>query len=77
MIKIQMNKTGKIKDYWLGKTIIRSKRRFAYEDVQEIIEGSEGDHKEEILLLNSIAQTLRAARFKKGAFFFFKKAPSF
>ncbi|HEY9176378.1 MAG TPA: ribonuclease R [Flavipsychrobacter sp.] len=63
----QINKTGKVKDYWLGKTLIRSKRRFAYEDVQEIIEGADGDHKTEILLLNTIAQNLRAQRFKKGA----------
>ncbi len=63
----QINKTGKVKDYWLGKTLIRSKRRFAYEDVQEMIEGAEGDHKTEILLLNTIARSLREQRFKKGA----------
>ncbi len=63
----QMNKAGKVKDYWLGKTVTRSKRRFSYEEVQEMIEGAEGDYKEEILLLNSISQTLRAERFKKGA----------
>lgn len=63
----QMTKTGKIKDIWLGKTVIRSKRRFTYEEVQEIIEGAEGDHKKEIMLLNSIAQTFREERFRKGA----------
>lgn len=63
----QMNKAGKVKDYWLGKTIIRSKKRFAYEDVQEMIEGADGDHKKEVLLLNTISQALRAERFKKGA----------
>lgn len=63
----EISKTGKVKDYWLGKTIIRSQRRFAYEEVQEIIEGAEGDHKEVIMTLNEIAQNLRAARFKKGA----------
>lgn len=62
-----INKQGKIKDYWLGKTVIRSNRRFTYEEAQEIIEGAEGDHKEEILLLNEMAKSLRAARFKKGA----------
>ena len=30
--------TGEIKKYWLGKTIIHSDHRFAYEDVQKIIE---------------------------------------
>jgi ribonuclease R len=63
----QINKAGKVKDYWLGKTITRSQRRFAYEDVQEIIEGAEGDHKDVILTLNEMAQNLRKARFKKGA----------
>lgn len=62
-----MDAKGKIKEYWLGKTVIRSDRRFTYEEVQEMIEGADGDHKDEVMLLNSIAQTLRAARFKKGA----------
>lgn len=62
-----INKAGKVKDYWLGKTVIRSQRRFAYEDVQEIIEGASGDHEKEIHILNEIAQNLRAQRFKKGA----------
>ncbi len=62
-----INKTGKIKDYWLGRTLIHSNRRFTYEEVQEIIDGASGDYKEEVLLLNTISQNLRAARFKKGA----------
>ncbi len=63
----QVDKKGKVKEYWLGKTIIRSQRRFAYEEVQEIIEGADGDQKDVLLTLNEIAQNLRAARFKKGA----------
>jgi ribonuclease R len=63
----QINKAGKIKDYKLGKGIIRSARRFTYDEVQEIIEGAAGDHREEILVLNEIAQHLRAARFAHGA----------
>lgn len=62
-----MNKAGKVKDYWLGKTVINSDRRFTYEEVQEIIEGASGDHEEELHLLNTMAQTLRKQRFKKGA----------
>jgi len=62
-----MNKAGKVKDYWLGKTVINSDRRFTYEEVQEIIEGASGDHEEEVHLLNTMAQTLRKQRFKKGA----------
>ena len=62
-----IDKKGKVKENWLGKTLIHSNRRYAYEEVQEIIEGSEGDYQKEILLLNGMAQSLRAERFKKGA----------
>jgi ribonuclease R len=63
----QINKQGKIKDFWIGKTVIHSDRRYAYEEVQEIIEGKEGDYSEELHTLNDIAKYLRMQRFKKGA----------
>jgi ribonuclease R len=62
-----INKQGHITDKWIGRTIINSKRRYAYEEVQEIIETGKGDNCEEILTLNEMAQNLRSARFKKGA----------
>jgi ribonuclease R len=63
----QMNNKGQVKKVWLGKTVIHSNHRFTYEDVQQIIETKEGQFSEEVLLLNEIAQTLRAERFEKGA----------
>ncbi len=63
----QINTKGHVKDFWLGKTVIHSDQRYTYEDVQEIIEKKEGINKEEILLLNDLAQHFRADRFKKGA----------
>jgi ribonuclease R len=45
---------------WYGKTVIHSDRRFAYEEVQEIIEAKEGEYSEEILTLNALSvQTAR------------------
>jgi ribonuclease R len=35
----EINKEGKVRDFWLGKTLIHSDRRYAYEDVQQVIEG--------------------------------------
>ncbi|MFB6456094.1 ribonuclease R [Chitinophaga sp. Hz27] len=63
----QMNEKGEVKQHWIGRTVIYSDHRFTYEDVQEIIESGEGQYKNEILLLNKMAQTLRAERFAKGA----------
>ena len=58
---------GDIKDVWLGRTIIHSDHRFTYEEVQQIIETESGSYKEDILLLNRMAQNLRKERFYKGA----------
>ncbi|MBS1933358.1 MAG: ribonuclease R [Bacteroidetes bacterium] len=63
----QITSKAEIKNYWIGKTAIHSDKRFTYEDVQQIIETNEGVYKEEVLILNQIAQRLRKQRFKKGA----------
>lgn len=58
---------GDLEGEWFGKTVTFSDHRFAYEDVQEILETGEGDYAEELRLLNSFAHKMRRARFKKGA----------
>jgi ribonuclease R len=58
---------AEVKNYWLGKTVIHSDQRFAYEDVQKIIQTGEGVLKNEVLILNDLAQRFRKQRFKKGA----------
>ncbi len=62
---------GKLVDYKIKKTIINSKRRFTYEEVQSIIETGEGDFNEDIYLLNNLAQTLRKKRMRSGSIDFF------
>lgn len=48
-------------------TIIRSNRRFCYEEVQAIIENQKGEYADEILVLDKMAKKLRERRFKNGA----------
>ncbi len=55
---------------WFGKTVIHSDRRFSYQEAQDIIEGQEGDLKEEVLKLHQLATIIRKNRFSKGAFSF-------
>lgn len=62
-----MNEKAEVLEEWFGETIIRSNRRYNYEEVQAIIEGGDGDNKDELLILNDLAQNLRSARFKSGA----------
>ncbi|MDI3525869.1 MAG: ribonuclease [Tenuifilum sp.] len=66
----EMNENAEVINQWFGRTVILSKRRFTYEEAQQVIETGEGDMKEQILLLHKLAQKLRAERFKKGAIAF-------
>lgn len=63
----EIDESGKVYSEWFGKTVIHSNRRFSYEEAQEIIEGKDGDFKEEILYLDNVAKTLRKYRLKNGA----------
>lgn len=58
---------SKIVKKWFGKTIIHSKRRYAYEEAQAILESGTGDFADELMKLNQIALKLRKKRFKDGA----------
>ncbi|MEG1839126.1 MAG: ribonuclease R [Bacteroidaceae bacterium] len=58
---------GEIKASRIVHTVIKSDRRFTYEEAQTIIETKQGDYKEEVLALDTIAKALRAQRFISGA----------
>ena len=66
----ELNDDAKILNRWFGKTIINSDKRFSYADAQKIIDTGEGVLKDEVLILNSLAQKLRSERFKSGAISF-------
>ena len=54
----------------IARTVIRSARRFTYEEAQTIIDTGTGDHAEAILTLHALAQKLRARRFERGSIAF-------
>ena len=80
-----MDKDGNIKSWRLVHAVICSNRRFAYEEVQDILEhngvidgtgqpapkpgpdGYKGEYAKEIIMLDTLAKKLRAARFNGGA----------
>ena len=62
-----IDEKGEVKDSRIVHTVIKSDRRFTYEEAQNIIETKEGDFKEEVLELDKIAKVLREKRFVSGA----------
>ena len=63
----EMDEDAIIKKWHLAHTVIKSNRRYAYEEVQEILDGKEGDNAKELRLISTMAQKLRECRFKNGA----------
>lgn len=78
-----MDEEADIKNYRIVHTVIKSNRRFAYEEVQEILEHNgvidgtgepapkknsyEGEYALELITLDRLAKKLRAKRFKDGS----------
>lgn len=63
----EMDEEAEVKHSRIVRTVIKSDRRFTYEDAQQVIETGEGDYKDEILTLDKLAKKLRERRFKNGA----------
>ena len=67
---IKFDSNLSIIDYWIGRTVIHSKKRFTYDEAQESINNIDGLFHEKLNILNNIAQNIRAKRFKSGSFNF-------
>jgi ribonuclease R len=61
-----MTAKGEVQKHEFHKTVIHSKRRFTYEDVEKILNVGKGDYARELKLLNEISTVLREQRFSHG-----------
>lgn len=66
-VVFNINEEAEVKSFRIVRSIIKSDRRFNYDEVQQTIETGVGDYKDEIFVLDKIAKKLREQRFKKGA----------
>jgi len=62
-----MDEAANIKSWHLAHTVIRSDRRYCYEEVQEILMNKKGDNADKLMMLDKMAKALRERRFKNGA----------
>lgn len=69
---------GKLVDHTIEETVIHSKQRFVYDEVQEILDGKK-DHEfvPELKLLEKLAHTLKDKRFQEGSVNFETPEPKF
>ena len=62
-----LDEEANVKDYHIAHTVIKSNRRYAYEEVQDVLMGKDGDYATELRTLDKLAKCLRERRFKGGA----------
>ena len=62
-----IDKNAKVKNEWFGQTIIRSQKRFTYEEAEESIRHSGASFHKELFILNNLAKKLTKERFAQGA----------
>lgn len=74
---VDLDHDGYIRHSRVVRTVIKSDKRFSYEEAQAIIEGGNGDYKMEVLKLNELAQIIRQRRFNEGAIAFDKHEVGF
>ncbi len=56
-----------IEDVWFGETVIHSRKRFTYENAQEVLDEGSGTMYEELSTLLALSKKIRARRAAKGA----------
>jgi ribonuclease R len=64
---IILSPKGVIQEHTISKSIIHSKRRFSYEEVQRVIETGRGDFSEMIAAMHALSTTLLKKRLKEGS----------
>lgn len=64
---LQLDEQANIHHYWIGETIINSDHRYAYEDIQEIIDEENKAEYPDLYELYELSQILRKRRINHGA----------
>ena len=63
---VELTPRAKVVKYDIKKSVINSKRRYTYDEVQNIIDSEDGDFSQEIIRINNLARVIRKKRFKEG-----------
>jgi ribonuclease R len=64
---MNVTEKGKVKKYEFARTVINSKHRFTYEEVETILDNKKGAYSKELMDLWAVAKILRAKRMKNGS----------
>ena len=64
---VEMDNNARVLNTDICRTVIKSNRRFTYEEAQEIIETGQGEYSDQVLTLDRLAKIMRKSRFENGS----------
>lgn len=73
----EMDNNARVIKSQICRTVIRSNRRFTYEEAQDVIETGKGDFADEILTFDRLAKIMRKERYENGSVEFARKEVRF
>lgn len=73
----KMNANGDVLERWFGKTVIKSKKRFSYEEAQAVLDAESGPYIIELQWLNEMAKKMAKRKKEAGAIEFEKEEIKF
>lgn len=76
-VMIEITEEGDIQKFEIKKSIINSKKRFTYQEAQDIIDKKKGPLQKEVLQLYKISKNLTSRRMKEGSLNFETKEVKF
>jgi ribonuclease R len=65
-VLMELTPSGVLKNYKIHETVIKSKKRFNYDEVDKILATGKGENSDLLLALNKLAQSLRKKRYSSG-----------
>ena len=68
-----IDKNGKVKNEWFGRTVIHSQKRFSYEEAEISIKNKNAPFHKELFILNNLAKKLTKERLRPAPFRWIKK----
>jgi ribonuclease R len=64
---MQLSPRGAVRDLLIRKSVIRSRKRFSYDEVQHILDSDDGPHHETLRNMEQLANILMKKRFREGS----------
>ncbi|MFP3960069.1 MAG: ribonuclease R [Spirochaetaceae bacterium] len=66
-VRVQLDSLGNIHGHRIEESVIRSRRRYTYRDVEDVIHGKKDKHADTIHLMQMMSQVLRKRREQQGS----------